>query len=99
VRMLISSREREKGVSVTKHHVVPSSKTGTLAHVGRKACSLPFQLPVRSQENRPAGNSPYLAVRECGHMTSPVRGMSEEHGGDSLCGIVVLYVGSFYVSR
>jgi hypothetical protein len=36
VRMLILSRERKKGVSVTKHHVVPSGKTGTLAHLGRK---------------------------------------------------------------
>jgi hypothetical protein len=36
VRMLISSREREKGVSVTKYHVILSGGIGSLAHVGRK---------------------------------------------------------------
>jgi hypothetical protein len=33
---LISSREREKGVSVTKYHVVLRVGIGSLAHVGRK---------------------------------------------------------------
>jgi hypothetical protein len=35
VRMLVSDKEREKGVSVTKHHVILSDKTGSLARVGK----------------------------------------------------------------